>query len=223
VGEIIDKTFCLKCGVAGSSDARFCANCGALHEESSESDAEVDYSHRKENLYRVVAARSDMGTAYRAAAILANEPEDLDSNYHAALHTAMIVSYARPFTHNEPVGQLGKKWRTFAHPNGAGIHEELMRLRHKMVAHSDVTLRRVFIIPKGTDRGPAGIADALGTSLRGEVLSEERLRQAEGHCYALGSRINDYVEDELAALYGDLNLPPEKLELEFGPTLLPPG
>jgi hypothetical protein len=74
----------------------------------------------------------------RGAAIVAllATTEDDDVHLMLALETALVVCYARPFTHGKRVGQLGEEWAPEdAHERA--VHDELLVLRNQAYAHTD--------------------------------------------------------------------------------------
>jgi hypothetical protein len=79
---------------------------------------------------RLILAAQDMGDAAEAAT-------ELDVRHGSrVLETALVVSYARPWTASNSIEPLGEQWL----PSGRqdeGLHFDLMRLRDKLYAHTD--------------------------------------------------------------------------------------
>jgi hypothetical protein len=83
----------------------------------------------------------DVGLARNAAARIVERWGQLPEDILAALHTACVVNYARPF--KESITLSGKKFRypvnRIVHNDGfdRSLHDHLLELRDKLVAHSD--------------------------------------------------------------------------------------
>jgi hypothetical protein len=92
------------------------------------------FGHRKRAIIEHAKAIDDFGVAARAFRRLVELGPDGDPEVHAALHTQGVISYARPFIGPVPVSK-----RLIASDPGFEneIHEQLLVLRHKLVAHSD--------------------------------------------------------------------------------------
>jgi hypothetical protein len=88
------------------------------------------------DLRRFRLAQSDMQQVVAAATHLASE--HLNGDLCRALETAIVICYARPFDGRNAVGRLGDEFvPTDAVPRR--IHQELLRLRDKVYAHTDRT------------------------------------------------------------------------------------
>lgn len=98
----------------------------------------------REKLYLIehVKAVDSFGAAARGFQKLVDLGPGADDEVSAALHTSSVVTYGRPFSNNK-LGSDGVR-TTFgkkivkAHPNfDEGIHQQLLDLRNKLIAHSD--------------------------------------------------------------------------------------
>jgi hypothetical protein len=93
------------------------------------------------HLIEFAKAIDSFATARRSFQKLIDLGPDGDSDVRAAVHTAGVICYARPFVKNVLAdGTLGMFSKNVVkrHANYVeGIHKELLDLRQKLVAHSD--------------------------------------------------------------------------------------
>src|SRR5207249_2371933 len=100
---------------------------------------------------------------------------------------AIVISYARPFTANKPLGSLPAKWGRFDNSQFQEVHDTLLRLRNKFVAHSDPYERSVFIVPPFVPIAGAGTHFVkVGTGVRTLGLPIEMFPVIEQTCLDLG-------------------------------------
>ena len=171
---------------------------------------------KKRNLYRLALARSDIAAAMEGCDHLLREQIDVSHALYWTLHNGIVVSYGRPFTRNRPYGPLDEKWSTFEDPRFAELHALLMDLRHKTVAHSDLAMRKVFIVPAGARMFETGRRNtALGTAVQNWAVPTSTWSEIREHCLELGSSINIEVETELQLLYRGGFYTPQPFELNF--------
>jgi len=64
-----------------------------------------------------------------------------------AAFAAVIAAYGRVFSGNMGLG--GKDLNEWVPPEDGELHEQLMKLRHEAVAHSDLAFRSIRLIPPG--------------------------------------------------------------------------
>lgn len=89
-------------------------------------------------LTRLRLAQVDMRQVIEAATVLSEER--LNRYLYRALETAVVVCYARPFGRLNAVGAIDEDWESIRQaPN---LHKELLRLRDKVYAHTDITEAR---------------------------------------------------------------------------------
>ena len=114
-------------------------------------------------LYKLVVARSDFIEAlFTARYVIANVHDPRDELWFP-LQDAIVVSYARPFTGNRPLGSPAPEWSVFGDPKLQSLHDDLIELRHKTIAHSDAAIRRVLIVPPGVKLGatPTSVSERV--------------------------------------------------------------
>ena len=70
----------------------------------------VERRYWKQELLKLMAARSDLSDARNSCKMLLEHAPELGSDLNYPLTVAAIVCYARPFTANEPYGALPKRY-----------------------------------------------------------------------------------------------------------------
>jgi hypothetical protein len=172
----------------------------------------------KRELYQLSVARADIRAAMEACELMLERSEDHDEP-RRLLQTAMIICYARPFTDNKPLGRISNEWLRDLAPEQRGLHEDLLYLRKKAVAHTDLAEIKVFIAPPGTTLpGIHQPFERLGTAVRHWALplgDVEKIRQL---CVDVGVTVSLEVETLLQKLYSGRAYPPEAFELHFTPS-----
>jgi len=175
-----------------------------------------NFCKRKKELYKIVVARSDITAALNACELFLSRVKDLGNGLYIPLLNAIIVCYSRPFSKNRPLGPLPKKWHRFDNSRFQEIHKALLKLRNKAVAHSDLEIRKVFIIPKGAWIRKTDIkSPSLGVGILNSSLAMEMVPEIRETCLDLGRRLNTEVNEQLQLLFGDKDLPHEEFELTF--------
>lgn len=176
---------------------------------------------QKREIIRLSLAFSDMRSAFALCDWLAQHTEvslkaDGGDIWRALVH-AIVVSYARPFTSNDPIGALSSKWSRFPHKWRAALHKDLMDLRHKAMAHSDTGekgMRSVRLIPP---HGAFGVlrnqSEAIAIVVGGKMLSPVRLPYVRQHAYELGQRLYEAAQRLAERLFGTRILPASGLEI----------
>ena len=86
-------------------------------------------------------------------------PDRLDKNDLMArvFHSAVVVTYGRPFTRSKGIGKLEDDWTTFlddAHLQDT--HMRVMDQRNQVAAHADLKWRPLYLVPAGTHM-PSGL------------------------------------------------------------------
>lgn len=126
-------------------------------------------SRRKRLLYQLLLARSDISAAQSALEVFRRDVGAIGHPLYYPLVAAITVCYARPFTKNQPLGPLPSKWGRFSHPKAQQTHNDLMRARHQLIAHSDMEAREAKIVPPGFvithDKGQPIVSDFAAVQL----------------------------------------------------------
>jgi len=125
------------------------------------------------------------------------------------------VYYARPFTKNKPFGPLDRKWGIFNDSLNQEIHNELIRYRHQMVAHSDFNIRKVIVYPKNValDHQMKFQSSEVSVAVSIKALPLEYFNGIRSVCFDLGYRLNSEIEKECEELFGDESVPAVEIDL----------
>lgn len=177
------------------------------------------FKNRLTDLYKIVVARSDINAAMDACDIMLKEVKDFYEDYKHGKYTpilnAIIICYARPFTNNKPFGPLDKIWSVFSDKRHQEIHYDLIRFRHKMIAHSDFNVRKVIVYPKhvAMDHPMKFQSPEVSVAVSFKALSLEYIKEVRVVCFDLGSRLNSEIKKELEELFGDESVPAVEINL----------
>ena len=184
-------------------------------------------SEKKREIYKLILAQSDVGDAFRTcehflavigphAAKSSSRYAGMDHPLYYPLLEAIVISYARPFTPNDTIGQLQKKWGDFSDPQLQQAHEKILRARNELVAHSDPFARNVKIEPPGARRIGGRIHSAdVGFSIRGYWFTVKEVNMFYHAAGDLAARLLAEVEKLLADLYGRMDLPTRAFDLQL--------
>jgi hypothetical protein len=170
--------------------------CAALDEQDAK---------RRQALYRLAIARSDIKAAAEIAAYAEKYVPDMNELW-IPLQDALVSAYARPFTSNRPHGPLANAWAKFSDPRHQELHRELIALRNELVAHSDASRRTVVVFPPNVPfldgREPlARVTLAIGQTRR----SPDFFKSVRELCDDLLGRLHAATEEQLQHLFGDTN------------------
>jgi hypothetical protein len=171
---------------------------------------------KKKELYQLAIARSDITAAMTTCDLIIQHVKELGSDLYQPLFHAMVIAYARPFTHNKPLGRLPGEWSKFSDPHFQEAHDALIRSRHQYIAHSDEEIKKVLIFPHGAALGETGLKSggiSLTVKTMGFPLSW--FPYIRNLCLDLGSRLDVRVNNLLAELYAERKLPAEAFPLTF--------
>ena len=108
------------------------------------------------------------------------EVDGLGHQLYYPLYCAIIVCYSRPFTDNKPHGSLAKKWYTFENEFLQKTHKKVLKARHELIAHSDMTVKEAMIVPPGVEMAKAEekpiVSDLLGFKQPCIIILDRYLR-----------------------------------------------
>ena len=183
-------------------------------------------SEKKHTIYRLILAQSDIGNAFRTcehflgvigplAAKSSGRYAGMDHPLYYPLLEAIVISYARPFTPNDTIGQLKQKWRKFGNPQFQAAHDKILRARKELVAHSDPFARSVSIVPPGTKKFGIIQSKEVGFSIRGYWFTVRDVNAFYHTAGDLAARLLAEVEKLLADLYGGMDLPARAFDLQL--------
>lgn len=169
----------------------------------------------KRELYRLVIARSDVKAALETCDLLLKNVTSLSHELYEPLYFAVVISYSRPFTRNEPAGALKPRWRQFTNSALKEAHDRLLEARNKIVAHSDH--RAVKIAPRGYPvPGFKGARFArTGVFVASTYYQVGWFKTVRAVCLDLGRRLDAECKSLLSELYDGRQLPPDAFLLTF--------
>lgn len=174
--------------------------------------------HRKQELLKLMAARSDFSGSRQACEMLLQHAPMPGSDLNYPLVVAATVCYSRPFTANEPYGSLPNRYARSLEAPQRTFHRDVLDARHKFFAHSDLNDRPAYIYPTGTliARKPselhsAGIGSALGSILYHPDFFQ-KLRLLSLHMHGL---VSADIDGLLKELYSGMDLPRTKFKLKM--------
>ena len=91
---------------------------------------------RKKELERLIWAHQCWRAAYSLCELGMSLPEN-ESDTNFGIMSGIIVSYARPFTRNDGLGELEELFTKFEKKGHEVDHQNLITLRHKVFGHRD--------------------------------------------------------------------------------------
>lgn len=169
---------------------------------------------KRKDLCRLIVALSDIGNAKRLSEFIVDNIT-MGNQLWEPLQDATIISYARPFTKNEPYGPLPKKWLKFQSDSMKRLHDELIELRHQTIAHSDAAVRHVYVYPPHT--APSLIPDNKTMfAIRTIKLPPERFIEIAELCQTVGKPIQDEVWSRLPNVPHELGIHDAPIDLLTG-------
>ena len=175
-----------------------------------------EYIERKKLLYKLCVAKSDITSAMIACNYLITSVKDTDDPLYLPLLNAIIVCYWRPFSNNFPLGPLPKKWNNFRNKKNQTIHSTLSTFRDKIVAHSDLEYRTVFVYPRENPlTTPAGEFPGLSVTVTEKRLPLYFFPEIYQHCIDLINRFEADIQENIKYLFSSEKPPDKKFKLTF--------
>jgi hypothetical protein len=183
--------------------------------------------HQKRELNKMILAHSDIRDAYEASFHFLNIVKlpshhqsglyaGMDHPLYTPLLSAIIVSYAKPFTDNQGLGVLKKHWRQFAHSKWAESHDRILKARHELYAHSDAQVRSIKIHPPGAQKLLSGkTTNKVGYAIRGYIFTYNEIQIIADLSYDLARRLHAEVERLIDDLYEGMELPAKEFWLRL--------
>lgn len=165
---------------------------------------------RLRSLYKLIVARSDVFAADLCAERFQKEVTDFSSPLYYPLFVSIVVCYGRPFSENKPFGPLKGKWSEFKNSNFAQMHENLLELRNQVVAHSDMKVRQVQLIPPGCEMWKGGkVSEGLNIRIRTLFMPIEQVPIVQQTIRNLYERLDESVNSELSRIEEEFEIPEE--------------
>jgi hypothetical protein len=171
---------------------------------------------KRQDLHRLVVARSDINEALEVARHIINHVSDERDPLWVPLQDAALVAYARPFTSNRPFGNLPSRYEKFGSPQLQDLHQQILELRHKTIAHSDAEIRSVIVVPRGVPFGPESIGTPGGVVVRTRKLPISLFKDIEAICLDLGRRLNQDADELINKVLASSEIPDHPFDLISG-------
>jgi hypothetical protein len=182
-------------------------------------DQPASRSQRKKYLYKLMLARSDMNATISACKLMLSTVTGFGHELYYPLYASIIICYARPFTKNKPYGALPNKWQRFDSQEGKRTHQKILRARHELVAHSDMTVRKAMIVPAGVvigeHDGKQIRSPEIGTKTTLYYFPIKFFSSVHSNALEIGSRLNQEIDIIVAELYSDMELPGVAFDLRI--------
>lgn len=166
-------------------------------------------------LYQIAVANSDIGEALLTTRFFIKNVKDIRDDLWMPLQDTIVISYARPFTSNKPFGPVDSNYVDNLSGNMKKLHLMLINTRNKLIAHSDLSERKVQITPPGVrlalDSEPTS---GVGIQLTKSRFTIELFPDIERLCVAIGGKFNKIMLEKVEKYYGSMNnLPSEPFDL----------
>ena len=177
---------------------------------------------RKKELYKLVVARSDITASLNACKVMLEKVHGMGHELYYPLYSAIVVCYSRPFTNNKPYGSLAKKWYTFEDLLHKKTHKELLKARHELIAHSDMTVKEAMIVPPNVEIGIKSkkpiVSNYIIVQTTLYYYPRSLFENSKSLCLFQRSRISVEIDNLLEELYEGMDLPnaPFKIRMDNG-------
>jgi hypothetical protein len=173
-------------------------------------------SKQKKELYKLVVARSDIFQAQRTCQIILEKVTGFGDSLYAPLFYASVISYARPFVDNKSTGVLSRHWSDFSDARLSKTHKTLLKTRHELVAHSDSETRVVHVIPtEANEPGMSKPRNHISVKISSYYYKPQSFADAYDTCNDLIGRLSDRIDELIATLYKDQQMPSASFKLDF--------
>jgi hypothetical protein len=165
------------------------------------------FKSRKQSIVKHVRALDCIASARRSIASLLSNWENPDPEVRAALHSAAVISYARPFSTNRDA--KGKSTYSHRHLKDApgfdpSLHLHLLDLRNRIIAHHDTEYLPAKLLTNNM-RLEIGAEVLVGVSVHIQSLysieDQEIARRYSAHFDAAIEAIEAILERELKGYF----------------------
>lgn len=176
-------------------------------------------SHLKKELHRLIVAQSDVSEAFQAWETYVETLPLENYALRRALLSAIVISYCRPFTSNEGFGVLPAKWSHYSDARHRKWHDQLLKARNEVIAHSDQAIRQVTIVPAGIELRPklsgqlTPVSSEIGFEVQTYTFGIQHISKLGSMIGDVGKRMLSEIERLLQDLYGGMDLPRRKFPL----------
>jgi hypothetical protein len=182
---------------------------------------EVPMTKHEKSFLRIASARADVYYARQAYQLIR---QCLFEEITLHLFTSMVVSYCRPFTENQGIGNLAVEYPAYPDypdPMMNLRHSRMMDVRHKFLSHSSVEGTRLLVIPPG-------VLNPLNQTTRPEWdhnIGKRHFVQPSQRpfidwlapvCNALAKRLDQKVHELLPIIGRERGITQETFEIDTG-------
>ena len=147
-------------------------------------------------LARLILAQRDMSEAKRFAHLVVTRIQRPNDDFFGPLNYASAVVYCRPFTRSKGYPKLPSTYSSFERPDFAALHEQVLCMRHKCVAHSDAELNKVVLL---LDDGNVSLQTPRH-AIRSRHLSLSSFALFEDLCQCQLARLKKDIERQLGKM-----------------------
>jgi hypothetical protein len=174
---------------------------------------------RKKTLYKLLIARTDISSCLSACKVMLNKVDGIGDELYYPLYSAIVICYSRPFTQNKPFGSLSKRWYQFPDSLLKATHDELLKARRELIAHSDMSVKETIIVPPNIvicqkDNKPV-VSDYISVQTTTYCYPRSLFENTKMLCQYQGRRMSDEVDSILEELYGGMDLPTTSFKLRM--------
>lgn len=146
--------------------------------------------------------------------------ETVDSMGHALYYPllcATCICYAKAFVESRDsgLGPLSGHWREFPDKRLQNAHNLMIKARHEIVAHNDMDVRKVSIVPPGTQLTRTIKPVGVGIQVNIYYFQLSVFRDFMDTCQFQIDRLSKAIDEEILVLYGLSQLPTDVFPLTF--------
>lgn len=181
----------------------------------------------KRQFHKLAIAQSDLVHARAACRYFVQYVSDIAHAIYYPLFVTIVICYARPFTDNDTLGRLPKKWGAFSDERLQRSHDLMLKTRNEVVAHSDETIRQIHIVPAGVIYPFIFTADKPVISKRHGFMIDTYVLEPRHFTDALDTicdvldRLRPEVDRLFDLLYAYETLPPRIFSMTIDESIYP--
>lgn len=152
----------------------------------------IEYLHTKREAYKLLVALESITQAREINQLGLSLNVNEDHNLFHPIQASVIVSYGKAFTEMRPFGTISKKWTKFSEKDLQNLHNKLVYLRHKHIAHVDYIGDRVSVRLYEKDE-----QQHLRLRIATSVHTSKDMHEVESLCDDISNRMRRSVTDIL--------------------------
>ena len=183
-------------------------------------ESKLSRADTKKLFHKLAVARSDILAARAACRFFVEHVKETNHTIYYPLFVSVVVCYARPFTDNNTLGRLPKKWGMYADPRLQAAHHQLLKARNEVVAHSDGNVKEIKVVPAGVEYPWQTLTSKHhGFMIMNYLLPPESFKTYLDTIYDLMDRLNPEVQRLFDELYVGQQMPADVFPLQFNDEL----